>query len=384
MLTQLDSIVSFLKLKYDRGRKAKTIESYADDYDWAAWHQEDNILFCKFCKVSVSPSRNRLDEHESSKKHKMAIQIANDSKITLYTKNKETLTPVHYFVKSLLKDCVPLNVIDKSIGSFVKQVIPTLPSAKTCSSKIVNELYLEEQKNIETMIECSQIISILIDETPDTFGRPTVGILLNMFNFESWKNELKLITLCRCESPNAEIIEIVTRQACSKWSKEIKDFPIINSDSASYMRKFAKTMIEKSKKEKQSFIFMPCYAHLINVLVNNLMTKVHGDLNNFLISLSSFFKSDKNCTLFAEIALSFGIKMRKPPQIAPHRWFAVHETLEFAKEFYCVFEKLAEKDLKNYGKKAQVIQNSLDVPEKSLKLKFMVIFKAKPYFKFIT
>ena len=330
------------------GRPAKTPQQYAAEFPELAFDANQNILFCSSCRLEVTPSANRINEHLASKSHQRLS--AKKPKIIPFLKKSTKITKVHQFVECLIKSYVPLNAIDCALGDFMRQnFIQTLPASQACSIKYVNELYEDKMESIKERISNGQLVALIIDETPDKFHRCVVGLLAVFFDQITFEKHIKLLNLCITDHVSSEMINMIVNESLEKFEININNVPAFNSDSASYMKKFFNERVKESK-----IVF--CTAHLINVLVNDLIKKIFSNIDEILVSVSSMFSSGKNFTCFATISSEFGLKTKKCPSLAPHRWFSRHDIMVFIYDYWIVFEKMSS--MKAFvGKKMQKVQN---------------------------
>ena len=115
-----------------------------------------------------------MSEHDSLNKHKSSAKIQKDNKILPYVAKNDLNSPTYLFIKALIKDAVPLNVIDNNLGQFARLHNLTLPTAHKYSINIVDQIYDAEFSNLKELVKNGQLISVIVNQTPDTFRRPTV------------------------------------------------------------------------------------------------------------------------------------------------------------------------------------------------------------------
>ena len=339
--------------KGTRGRKRKTVrewvEEHPDDLEVRKKQKtggcEVESLVCKYCACEFDVDKkpwDRLREHLGSARHskqkerwhkrdKAKRQISLfESEVRQKQKEAEAETVIHDFVRALTFSAVSIHQGDGYIGKVFKkycQAARTMPTRRQLEMKYLPEVYSQHKKFIISLLEGHKI-SIIVDESPDVVGRPTVNTLFVFYNSKKNQKQVLLVDTSFVKVPNSASLSVLLTQVLREYEKDWSDVAAISTDSAEYMGKLVRD-VKKSFNPK--IIHIKDVPHLIHVAISaSLECQAMRDIRIVVIRFGAIFNhAHKLERLFRAICVDNGLteeEVSKPPQVVTIRWFSFYNS----------------------------------------------------------
>lgn len=233
---------------------------------------------------STNYSNNSSDEHASPVVHTKAQTRANsflNRKLELTTKQKIDENLMLLFIK----DLQPFSIVeDYGFKNFVNALNPDyqLPSKKFISNSMLQAAYEEAYKDTKEQLEEAKAITLTTDCWT---SRNTENFLAITAHFITKDFQLKNVLLdCRSfgELHTSKNLAYELRMVVREWNIENKILIIISDNTAH---------ICKAIKEDLQLKHFGCYAHTINLIVNDSLKQITKILVKVKVIISHFKRS---------------------------------------------------------------------------------------------
>lgn len=348
------------------GRRKKTAEDWVAEFpdmevgkkakDGAASGTESTVV-CKYCflSLSVDPAKkpyDRIREHIASQRHatlKKASKQPTVEAVLVRHREQEKVSKgaIYDFVRALCFSGLSLEHADGELGDFVKQYCPaarTLPSAKHLRDKHLKEIFDRQVEVLKRKMAGAKV-SIIVDESPDITGTPTVNTLFSYYDAETKSKAVHLVDVSQVKTCNSVSISKVLSSVLERYDKSWRDVPALASDSAEYMKKAVRDICDS---ENVSILHVKDLPHLIHVAVNSALShECVADVRSVVIKFGALFKhANQLYQSYIDTCLSNGLAVsdiKKPPSVVPVRWYSFYKTLEVVTEMWDCLIQLVEK-----------------------------------------
>ncbi|KAH8009152.1 hypothetical protein HPB51_010942 [Rhipicephalus microplus] len=202
-------------------------------------------------------------------------------------------------------------------------------------------------------------VSVIIDESPDITGVPTINTLLCYYSQKNVKKHVVLVDVDRVNASNSYTVASAVSKALLTVGKTWKDVVAVATDSAKYMRKMVR---EICQAEGIQILHVKDIAHLIHVSVDHAISlPCMSDVRSVVIKFGALFKhANKLYQKYTEICSSnglFGPDIKKPPSVVPNRWQSFYKALVVVVEMWSSLTELAESS--HDSSKAEAIREIL-------------------------
>ena len=180
--------------------------------------------------------------------------------------------------------------------------------------------------------------SLIVDESPDLMGRPTVNILAAYFDEKDQDKKVLLLDVSYVSKANSASIMNVISSTLSKYDRTFDDVLAIASDSAQYMVKLVGDIMQSINRK---LYHIKDIAHLIHIAVDKATNiQEMQDLRNIIIKTGAMFQhSAKQLDEFYKVVQENGGEAIKPIKVVEHRWFSL---LSAAKVIKTIWPYLVE------------------------------------------
>jgi hypothetical protein len=355
--------------------------------------EENSILICKYCNTEFdyqnSHISSRIPEHIACNSHKENKLKAkkreeNNKQLTIAQtfsrkKKREEIfnSVIHDYVRANCYDCIPLYKAELFSGKFIKKYIPcakTLPKKDQLYAKYLPEVFDSDINWIKDKL-ISKKLSLIIDETSDLLGRPTVNTLVSLYDDSKNKKLVLLLDSAIVKANNSSEMIKVLENVLNQYNKEWSDIIAFCSDSASDMR----SAFNSIKTSKPHLLHIADISHLINVSINeSLKLNSFTDLRKLVIKFGAIFNYANNLYLiFNDICDNNNIECKKPPTVAEQRWFSFFESALVVQDLWSsLMELIDRKDVNSskVRKIKEVLGNSENRNLLFIKLNFIIDF----------
>ncbi|KAH7983252.1 hypothetical protein HPB52_010516 [Rhipicephalus sanguineus] len=245
----------------EMGRKRKTLD------DWCKEHEDLQIatkdsegtrtLVCKYCNTEMvtDPAKkpyDRIREHLMSSRHKKfktaskEAETAGTSQQTLFdmscrqrAKETEADGVIHDFVRALAYSGISMHQADGPLGDFARKyckAAKTMPTGQRLRLKYLKEAFDKDMEKIRDDMRDVKV-SVIVDESPDITGVPTINTLLCYYSQKNVKKHVVLVDVDRVNASNSYTVASAVSKALLTVGKTWKDVVAVAKDSAEYMRK---------------------------------------------------------------------------------------------------------------------------------------------------
>lgn len=369
------------------GRKRKTLD------DWCKEHEDLQIatkdsegtrtLVCKYCNTEMvtDPAKkpyDRIREHLMSSRHKKfktaskEAETAGTSQQTLFdmscrqrAKETEADGVIHDFVHALAYSGISMHQADGPLGDFARKyckAAKTMPTGQRLRLKYLKEAFDKDMEKIRDDMRDVKV-SVIVDESPDITGVPTINTLLCYYSQKNVKKHVVLVDVDRVNASNSYTVASAVSKALLTVGKTWKDVVAVATDSAEYMRKMVR---EICQAEGIQILHVKDIAHLIHVSVDHAISlPCMSDVRSVVIKFGALFKhANKLYQKYTEICSSnglFGPDIKKPPSVVPNRWQSFYKALVVVVEMWSSLTELAESS--HDSSKAEAIRGILSEKE---------------------
>lgn len=351
--------------------RASTSSTSADDTTLT------HSLCCKYCAVEISPEPDkkpydRLREHVASKRHLKLKADAEEAErkqrqqptladtiVRQREREKQGEGIIHDFVRALSYDGLSLEHADSELGKFVKTYCPaakTMPTARQLRDKHLRDVFLQHKAALTAKVAHMKV-GIIVDESADVTGKPTVNILFSYYDESRKTKAVNLFDVSCVKATNSVTISNALSNALENYGKSWHDVIAISSDSAEYMRRAVKDIREA---EGVNIVHVKDLPHLLHVAVSKaLLLDSISDIREVVIKFGALFKhANRLFQQYHQICLANGLSasdVKKPPAVVPVRWLSFYRTLVTVTEMWDCLTQLVEQDTTTA--KATVLQN---------------------------
>ncbi|KAH7949272.1 hypothetical protein HPB49_006935 [Dermacentor silvarum] len=250
----------------EMGRKRKTLD------DWCKEHEDLQIatkdsegtrtLVCKYCNTEMvtDPAKkpyDRIREHLMSSRHKKfktaskEAETAGTSRQTLFdmscrqrAKETEADGVIHDFVRALAYSGISMHQADGPLGDFARKyckAAKTMPTGQRLRLKYLKEAFDKDMEKIRDDMRDVKV-SVIVDESPDITGVPTINTLLCYYSQKNVKKHVVLVDVDRVNASNSYTVASAVSKALLTVGKTWKDVVAVATDSAEYMRKMKRLL----------------------------------------------------------------------------------------------------------------------------------------------
>lgn len=250
------------------GRKRKTLD------DWCKEHEDLQIatkdsegtrtLVCKYCNTEMvtDPAKkpyDRIREHLMSSRHKKfktaskEAETAGTSQQTLFdmscrqrAKETEADGVIHDFVRALAYSGISMHQADGPLGDFARKyckAAKTMPTGQRLRLKYLKEAFDKDMEKIRDDMRDVKV-SVIVDESPDITGVPTINTLLCYYSQKNVKKHVVLVDVDRVNASNSYTVASAVSKALLTVGKTWKDVVAVATDSAEYMRKMVREICQ--------------------------------------------------------------------------------------------------------------------------------------------
>ncbi|CAN7940673.1 unnamed protein product [Ixodes pacificus] len=208
-------------------RKRKTLDDWCkenEDLQIATKDSEGSrTLVWKYCNIEMvtDPAKkpyDRIREHLASSRHKkfkMSTQEAEKvgtSQPTLFdvscrqrAKETEADGVIHDFVRALAYSGISMNQANRPLGEFVRKccnAVKTMPTGQGLRLKDLKEAFDKDMVKICDDMRAVKV-SVIVDETPDITGVPTINTRLCYYSLKTMKKQVVLVDFDRVNASNS-------------------------------------------------------------------------------------------------------------------------------------------------------------------------------------
>ncbi|KAH8032298.1 hypothetical protein HPB51_024075 [Rhipicephalus microplus] len=267
------------------GRKRKTLD------DWCKEHEDLQIatkasegtrtLVCKYCNTEMvtDPAKkpyDRIHEHLTPSRHKKfktaskEAETAETSQQTLFdmscrqrAKETEADGVIHDFVRALAYSGISMHQADGPLGDFARKyckAAKTMPTGQRLRLKYLKEAFDKDMEKIRDYMRDVKV-SVIVDESPDITGVPTINTLLCYYSQKNVKKHVVLVDVDRVNASNSYTVASAASKALLTVGKTWKDVVAVATDSAEYVRKMVR---EICQAEGIQILHVKDIAHLIH------------------------------------------------------------------------------------------------------------------------
>ena len=220
-----------------------------------------NKLYCNTCSKVLNEYKDvsAIEKHIKGIKHsKFKRNISNIQKqIGGYSKDELILD----FIRMMTSCNIPLERTDNMLPFIQKHVIN---GGQIPLSAHLRETYLPKfiKSQNEELIKYldNKEIGLIVDETKDSCHRNVVNTIAVILE----TGENLLIDVAFLDNVNAATVYANTIRIITELNIKKKNIISLTTDSAPYMRLYAKMMIEWSNK----IIYLRCWAHLADLITD--------------------------------------------------------------------------------------------------------------------
>ncbi|KAH7942464.1 hypothetical protein HPB49_024433 [Dermacentor silvarum] len=267
------------------GRKRKTLDDWCKEHDDLQIATKDSegtrTLVCKYCNTEMvtDPAKkpyDRIREHLMSSRHKKfktaskEAETAGTSQQTLFdmscrqrAKETEADGVIHDFVRALAYSGISMYQADGPLGDFARKyckAAKTMPTGQILRLKYLKEAFDKDMEKIRDDMRDVKV-SVIVDESPDITGVPTINTLLCYYSQKNVKKHVVLVDVDRVNASNSYTVASAVSKALLTVDKTWKDVVAVATDSAEYMRKMVR---EICQAEGIQILHVKDIAHLIH------------------------------------------------------------------------------------------------------------------------
>ncbi|KAH7957454.1 hypothetical protein HPB52_019091 [Rhipicephalus sanguineus] len=195
---------------------------------------------------------DRIREHLMSSRHKKfktaskEAETAGTSQQTLFdmscrqrAKETEADGVIHDFVRALAYSGISMHQADGPLGDFARKyckAAKTMPTGQRLRLKYLKEAFDKDMEKIRYDMRDVKV-SVIVDESPDITGVPTINTLLCYYSQKNVKKHVVLVDVDRVNASNSYTVASAVSKALLTVGKTWKDVVAVATDSAEYMRK---------------------------------------------------------------------------------------------------------------------------------------------------
>lgn len=358
------------------GRKRKSLQS------WAAEHndlevvvkkrkggEEEETLVCKYCKMEMvtDPAKkpyDRIREHLASARHlKLKEERQHPTMFDVCYRQREREKTaegaIHACVKAFCESGISLEQAEGSMGDFIRTYCPaakTMPGVTQLRSKYLTEVFEKHMEDIREDIGDSKV-SVIIDESPDVTGVPTVNTLVCFYSPNRKQKQIFLIDVTRVNACNSFTLGRVVTDAVRKVGKTWHDVIAVSSDSAEYVRKMVKDI---RASEVVKTVHVRDVPHLLHVTVNHALSSDSvSDVRKVVTKFGAVFKhANKLLSEYYALCVANGVEpadVKRPAAVVPHRWGSFFSCLETTVEFWDCLTEVVEQHAESNNKARDIV-----------------------------
>ncbi|KAH7940181.1 hypothetical protein HPB52_022096 [Rhipicephalus sanguineus] len=219
---------------------------------------------------------DRIREHLMSSRHKKfktaskEAETAGTSQQTLFdmscrqrAKETEADGVIHDFVRALAYSGISMHQADGPLGDFARKyckAAKTMPTGQRLRLKYLKEAFDKDMEKIRDDMRDVKV-SVIVDESPDITGVPTINTLLCYYSQKNVKKHVVLVDVDRVNASNSYTVASAVSKALLTVGKTCKDVVAVATDSAEYMRKMVR---EICQAEGIQILHVKDIAHLIH------------------------------------------------------------------------------------------------------------------------
>ncbi|KAL1433388.1 hypothetical protein MTO96_012594 [Rhipicephalus appendiculatus] len=219
---------------------------------------------------------DRIREHLMSSRHKKfktaskEAETAGTSQQTLFdmscrqrAKETEADGVIHDFVRALAYSGISMHQADGPLGDFARKyckAAKTMPTGQRLRLKYLKEAFDKDMEKIRDDMRDVKV-SVIVDESPDITGVPTINTLLCYYSQKNVKKHVVLVDVDRVNASNSYTVASAVSKALLTVGKTWKDVVAVATDSAEYMRKMVR---EICQAEGIQILHVKDIAHLIH------------------------------------------------------------------------------------------------------------------------
>ncbi|KAH7982861.1 hypothetical protein HPB52_007704 [Rhipicephalus sanguineus] len=219
---------------------------------------------------------DRIREHLMSSRHKKfktaskEAETAGTSQQTLFdmscrqrAKETEADGVIHDFVRALAYSGISMHQADGPLGDFARKyckAAKTMPTGQRLRLKYLKEAFDKDMEKIRDDMRDVKV-SVIVDESPDITGVPTINTLLCYYSQKNVKKHVVLVDVGRVNASNSYTVASAVSKARLTVGKTWKDVVAVATDSAEYMRKMVR---EICQAEGIQILHVKDIAHLIH------------------------------------------------------------------------------------------------------------------------
>ncbi|KAH7975838.1 hypothetical protein HPB52_006183 [Rhipicephalus sanguineus] len=228
---------------------------------------------------------DRIREHLMSSRHKKfktaskEAETAGTSQQTLFdmscrqrAKETEADGVIHDFVRALAYSGISMHQADGPLGDFARKyckAAKTMPTGQRLRLKYLKEAFDKDMEKIRGDMRDVKV-SVIVDESPDITGVPTINTLLCYYSQKNEKKHVVLVDVDRVNASNSYTVASAVSKALLTVGKTWKDVVAVATDSAEYMRKMVR---EICQAEGIQILHVKDIAHLIHTRWKSLRDK---------------------------------------------------------------------------------------------------------------
>lgn len=320
-------------------------------------------LVCRFCSVELTtdPAKkpwDRIREHLSSARHSKLKADYNKrtekkKQVSLYEsmvrekeKERECEGAIHDFVRALCYSATSLNQADCFMGKVFKKYCPaarTMPCGRQLEAKYLPEVYRKHKAIMLDMMDDAKV-SVIMDESPDVLGRPSVNTLFCFYDKSKGSKEILLVDTSILKAVNSTSLSLLLGRIIQDFNEDWDDLLAISSDSAEYMSKLVRDL---QKSQCPQVIHIKDVAHLLHVAVDHaLHSATMNDIRQVVIRFGAVFKhASKLERVFQDICHDNNLRdeeITKPPSVVPTRWFSFFKCAVVVRRLWPVLLKFLD------------------------------------------
>ena len=161
------------------------------------------------------------------------------------------------------------------------------PHSKNLGMKYLVEVFESHVEEIKSQIQGKKI-TIIVDESPDLLGRPTVNVFASYSNEKDQNKKVFLIDMSFVRNLKSTSIMEIICDFLHNYGKTFNDVLVLASDSAQNMVKLVQDINESGTK---SIFHIKDIAHLIHVAVDKAVNIDElKDLRDIIIKTGAMFQ----------------------------------------------------------------------------------------------
>ncbi|CAJ2652666.1 unnamed protein product [Trifolium pratense] len=249
---------------------------------------------------------------------------------------------VHEYPFSVVEDDILMWAFEYANPDFRKF------SRKTTSSDCV-ALFENEKKELKKLLESVSKISLTTDMWKSSHQVVEYMVITGHFIDAGWNLQKRVLSFVKVPAPRRGIDVADAIYKCLKsWGIENKVFSV-SVDNASYndsCLRYLKDYLSLSSKLilDGSLFHVRCCAHILNLLVQDGLSKIKDIIFNVRESVKYINHNDARLKAFCDVVEQRGLKERKLIIDCPTRWNSTFNMLSIALKFKIAFAAYKERE----------------------------------------